>query len=210
MDDTLRDMAVQKILDDRDRLVLERVAVRAQLLEILRKDEILRRALRDLAAAGRVFNQIVAVPLADSDYDSEAALKKAMEDLRRGKPWSPGQSRPHKKGPDGKYGPAEDIDALNSNQTAAGDSTAETPRIRDRVLAYLEAKYPSGCLASELREHLLNSFGTETHEKTVGMTLYRLSKQGLVTRKGRTWFFAAEGTKDSAGDDRPLEGEYGD
>jgi hypothetical protein len=209
MDDALRDMAVQKILDDRDKLVLERVAVRVQLLEMLKKEETLRRALRDLAAAGRVFNQVVAVPLADSDYDSEPALKKAMEELRRGKPWEPGKSRPHKKGPDGQYGPQIDAPSLDETQTSIGASTAESLRIRDRILSYLESKYPSGCLARELREHLLNSFGIETHEKTVGMTLYRLSKQNLVTRDGRTWFFAAGGAQISTSEAQPSDGGQG-
>jgi hypothetical protein len=32
------------------------------------------------------------------------------------------------------------------------------------------------------------AFGETIHEKTVGMTLYRMSKDGLVTRDGHTWF----------------------
>jgi hypothetical protein len=36
------------------------------------------------------------------------------------------------------------------------------------------------------------TFGEPLHSKTVGMTLYRLSKDGLVRREGHNWFFVPQ------------------
>lgn len=46
----------------------------------------------------------------------------------------------------------------------------------------------SGAKAAPLREQFEKAYGEVIHEKTVGMTLYRLSQDGLVRRDGHTWF----------------------
>lgn len=48
-----------------------------------------------------------------------------------------------------------------------------------------------GSRAAVLRDYIEAKFGIVTHEKTVGMTLYRLLKEGLVRRDGHIWFFGA-------------------
>ncbi len=40
-----------------------------------------------------------------------------------------------------------------------------------------------------MREFIEKTYGETLHEKTVGMTLYRLSQDNLVHRDGHTWFF---------------------
>ena len=40
-------------------------------------------------------------------------------------------------------------------------------------------------------KEFIASQNIEMHDKTVGMTLYRLSKDGLARRDGRTWFYVA-------------------
>lgn len=66
------------------------------------------------------------------------------------------------------------------------------PTVRDLVLSAIERAHPNPVRASTLRRELAN-IGHATHEKTVGMTLYRLSKEGGVRRVGgRDWYFVPE------------------
>jgi len=60
--------------------------------------------------------------------------------------------------------------------------------IRTAVLEYLRSS-PNGATAREVRQHLLSAHGIETHEKTPGMTLYRLLKDEKARREGRRWFY---------------------
>lgn len=70
---------------------------------------------------------------------------------------------------------------------ATDNSAARNPvPIRVAVLEYLRT-LGRGATAREVRQHLLIEHGIQTHEKTPGMTLYRLLKDGLVERKGRVW-----------------------
>lgn len=66
------------------------------------------------------------------------------------------------------------------------------PTIRDLVLSAIRKAHPKAVRASTIRRELAN-LGHATHEKTVGMTLYRLSKDGLTRRVGgRDWYLAPE------------------
>ena len=80
-----------------------------------------------------------------------------------------------------------------SNQLAKSENTAP-PKIGDAILAFMRARGKAGVKASEVRDHLKSDYGIDTHEKTPGMTLYRLSKDGLVRRENRIWF-ATEATE---------------
>lgn len=59
--------------------------------------------------------------------------------------------------------------------------------IKTLVLSCLKKAGDEGVKASEIKEKL-RSDEIEMHDKTVGMTLYRLSKDGLSRREGRLWF----------------------
>lgn len=65
-------------------------------------------------------------------------------------------------------------------------SSAGNTSIRDWILQYLEWS-EAGVKAAEIREFLSGLGIKEMHEKTVGMTLNRLQKEGLVRRTGRVW-----------------------
>jgi hypothetical protein len=70
-------------------------------------------------------------------------------------------------------------------------SPEEAPTHRDGPLREIIAAQLSpvaGKKVREIREFLRKSHGEEFHEKTVGMTLYRLMKAGLARREGRLWF----------------------
>jgi hypothetical protein len=73
-----------------------------------------------------------------------------------------------------------------------GSSNREKLPIRMMVLDELKRAYPNPVRAGPLRQALLDR-GINTHEKTVGMTLYRLSLNRLSNRIGLDWYYVPEG-----------------
>lgn len=57
--------------------------------------------------------------------------------------------------------------------------------------------HPDPVRAAALREKL-EMAGIKTHEKTVGMTLYRLLREGKLRREGWDWFFIPEAERGNA------------
>jgi hypothetical protein len=88
----------------------------------------------------------------------------------------------------------------NGDQTT--QQPAGPPRVRDAVLERLRLAGDKGLKAADLRQYYENAFSAKLHEKTVGMTLYRLSKEQLVRRDGRTWYYVAPvgGAQNQIGD----------
>jgi hypothetical protein len=62
------------------------------------------------------------------------------------------------------------------------------PTIREMVLDRLKEAGDEGTKARPIRAFVEDKLGRELHAKTVGMTLYRLSKEGLARSEGHTWF----------------------
>jgi hypothetical protein len=58
------------------------------------------------------------------------------------------------------------------------------------IIERLAAAGAAGAKASSIREFYERASGKSIHEKTVGMTLYRLQGEGLVRREGHVWFSA--------------------
>jgi hypothetical protein len=179
MDEATRDAVVQQLLDDRDQTILDRIELRKQLVVLLNKDHQLNQKLLDIRAAGRLFGHGLAIPTDPKDYDDAEKIFAVMAKLRGDRPWEPGNSRVPKHAP-----PAD-----------AREPIDETPvgklRIADRILEFLQGAAALGSKAAPIRDFLKQQ-GINTHEKTVGMTLYRLSQEGLVRRDGRIWFFIPE------------------
>lgn len=83
-----------------------------------------------------------------------------------------------------------------------GTVSEPTASVRDLTLDYLKAAKDKGIKAAEARAHVEALRHTRLHEKTIGMTLYRLSQDGLARREGRTWFYVPPkaATKNPGGD----------
>ena len=97
-----------------------------------------------------------------------------------------------------------ELKAIEVPSIASQIATIERPKIRDAVLGLLGKAGEKGDGATALRKHIEADYHIELHEKTVGMTLYRLSNEGLVRRKGRTWFFVPQiAEKKNPGVDAP-------
>jgi hypothetical protein len=89
---------------------------------------------------------------------------------------------------DGTASQKEERDA-GVNASASTTAEGDAPRVKDVVLERLQLSFPNGLRASDLRQYYDTAFLTTLHEKTIGMTLYRLSKDELVRREGRLWFY---------------------
>jgi hypothetical protein len=105
--------------------------------------------------------------------------------------------------------PLSDRSGSMSEGTATTDvkefSHEPAPKIGDAILRYLRSLSGRGAQVAEIKQHLLDAYGIETHEKTPGMTLYRLSKDGVVNRVGRTWFANEINDVTEIANARPLE-----
>lgn len=71
-------------------------------------------------------------------------------------------------------------------------ATKDRPAISEIVLERLLAAGDVGSKAADIREFIEKTYDIEIHEKTAGMTLYRLQVQGKVRREGHTWFFVPQ------------------
>ena len=92
-------------------------------------------------------------------------------------------------------GPQPDRHADAAPQATAASLASTLParsfRIKDWVLNAAQEAYPNPVRAADLRRAIWR-LGHEVHEKTVGMTLYRLSQTipPLVTRRGKLdWYY---------------------
>lgn len=64
-----------------------------------------------------------------------------------------------------------------------------TRSIRDEILALAKTAFPEPLRAASVKEQLEKTRGP-LHYKTVGMTLYRLAKEGKMVRRGqKNWFY---------------------
>lgn len=99
---------------------------------------------------------------------------------------------------DKQGGTTEHIGHVDDSLESRNVDESHTPKIKDIVLERLRQAGDVGARASEIKE-FVSAQGIEMHEKTVGMTLYRLSNDGLVRREGRTWFFIPELERDDRG-----------
>ncbi|OHV26916.1 hypothetical protein EOS93_06250 [Rhizobium sp. RMa-01] len=72
----------------------------------------------------------------------------------------------------------------------------ETLSIREWIIQILKAEGDKGTKAADVKDFLSAIGLTGMHEKTVGMTLYRLSKEGVARRSGRMWYYLGSNTDD--------------
>ncbi len=79
----------------------------------------------------------------------------------------------------------------------------DMPKLRDIVLDCLRLAGERGSKAAPIQEYVETTYATKIHQKTIGLTLYRLLRQGLVRRNGHTWFFVSQTT---AGKDSGISG----
>ena len=89
--------------------------------------------------------------------------------------------------------------------TSGTQAAPPKPRsLREVILDRLRVAGADGSKTSVLREFCEREHGRIIHEKTVGMTLYRLQKDGVVRRDGHIWFLASQNANaENPGADTP-------
>jgi hypothetical protein len=201
MDDSLNPFAQQSahevIVAKRDRILAERAKlldIRSELLAKIRKAD---RELADCRAAARLFDLDIAFPEEDERAAySRRELEFAHEREERARNAArhgvtPGAIAYRVARSDPSQPPPQLVQSVPEPPTRQA-----RPSLRAFVLDQVQSALPGGRKAAEMRELFERIYGDAIHEKTVGMTLYRLSKEGLVHRDGHNWYFgpaAAEG-----------------
>jgi hypothetical protein len=156
-------------------LLAERAHIRQEQQRLAARYREIDRELADCQAAGRVFNITVDIPRDDGEQRPVSSLN-AWNAARTARAHSQGQSPADLQAP-GAQGAAE-----------ASLSKTEMPRIRDIVLDRLREAGVGGSRATQIQNYVESTYSTRIHPKTVGITLFRLSKEGMVRRDGRTWY----------------------
>lgn len=97
----------------------------------------------------------------------------------------------------------------HSSSTARQPIAAPSRTIKQMIVEMAADAYPKRIRASELRSALVEQ-GLFVHDKTVGMTLYRLAQAGIVRRIGRAdWCFVPESERLVEIREASLEGDPG-
>jgi hypothetical protein len=96
----------------------------------------------------------------------------------------------------GDQGP-ENLLVLTPNMNRVRSAMAAGRQFKDVALDLLAQAHPRPLKAAEVQEGVERELGREFHWKTAGMTLYRLSKEYKVTRKGQSWFFVPEDQREA-------------
>jgi hypothetical protein len=171
---------VSTLLGKRDALLAERSRLRAERTRLAQRDREIDRDLADLQAAGRVFGFAVDLPKDDAEAD----------DLFR--TWQ-SQVRNFR-----NVFTKEELANAGTPAAKAVATKSEMPRIGDVVLDRLRAAGKEGSKAAPIQTYIESTYGKKIHDKTVGMTLYRLQREGRVHRRAHTWFIAPEAVNPGA------------
>jgi hypothetical protein len=211
MDEEVRKVAADAVVQKAEALLAERADAVRQRAEADRRIRALDRALYDCRAAGRLFGVDIAlpedvrpgmiIPRSSSAMPRQTSLLDRLRAAGRSETEKPESQTPEPtpKTPDNLLSPP----TVASTTLPAG---AE-PTIRDLILHYLRIAGAKGEKAAVLRRRVETFLNRQIHYKTIGMSLYRLSKETppMVRREGQTWFLEQPSTE-SKDPDVPASG----
>ncbi|TFV72338.1 hypothetical protein E4K64_23765 [Bradyrhizobium frederickii] len=225
MDDDVRKTAANAVLEKFRDLMHQRSDAVRRRAEIEREIRGLDRALYDCRAAGRLFGVDIELPedtkpgvIVRPANTVRSALTSAHEAAHQVGRWRlSSEATPSLfQSPVGLLGTADvPVPAPPTPPVPTVASTTLTPgiepSIRDLILLYLKQAGPKGEKASLMRRKVEAFLNRQIHYKTIGMSLYRLSKETppMVRREGQTWFLvpsAAEAKDPGAVTPGPSEG----
>lgn len=203
----LKEQAQNEIRAKFAALIQEKKDLREKRVRLAERDRALDRDLADCVAAARLFGQPLELPpelqgpramtVAEMEmikqrneavHAARLRVERVEEELRRREmenmthgPVMPRQHQPP-------------MSPLSQPITAI-----PMPKIKDIALDRAKAAGADGIKASAIRDYIANTYRQHIHEKTVGMTLYRLLKDGKVSRDRHTWFIVPEAVNPGAG-----------
>lgn len=88
------------------------------------------------------------------------------------------------------FEPEKPVDSETSKSSPP--TTGEAPVFKELALEALRAVHPASMRAAQVQAEAERKAARKFHEKTAGMTLFRLSKDGLVRRSGWDWYYVPE------------------
>lgn len=202
-----RQAAQEAIVAKRDKLLAERGELMEQRSEILARIRRAERELADCRAAARLFQLDIDFPEEDEravsarrEYDMIAEREERLRQISAHRLTERTREATQK-----ALGHALVAQATTIQAPLPAAAPAKRPPLREVLLDQLRQAGEGGAKAADLREYFERTYGVIIHEKTVGMTLYRLSKDMLVHRDGHTWFFGPS----KAGTENPGGGTPG-
>ncbi len=160
-DEMLRGDALEAIADKRRGLEKQHAEVRAFIQNEMKRLRSIERELEDCDAASRLFGQ-------------HEAAEDANEGTAGGEP---------------KITSPRELGGALSPSTQTLPTLK--PSFKEAAIEFLQKVYPRGLKATHIRALAQSHYGITAHEKTAGMTLYRLKKEGLVRRNGFYWYSMA-------------------
>lgn len=201
MDDVVRKAAANAVVEKFQDLISQRADALGQRGEIERRIRNIDRALFDCRAAGRLFGVDIELPedvrpgMIVRPNPARTAETMAPRSILRptgptGPPGSPPPSFTGRLPLEGA--PPEllipPVPTVPSTALPAG----EEPSVRDLILLYLKQAGAAGIKAALLRRKVETFLNRQIHYKTIGMSLYRLSKETppKVRREGQIWSLA--------------------
>lgn len=201
MDDSLDPAAREALIDalrqKAGRLLAEHAELSEQRAALLARQRQNARDLADCRATARLFELEIEIPNPDQDATRERdslveEMTRMQSRLRRLADDARPQPPPPRVGFMYSQPKQSEPTMLTLDLTAAAPAPppAKRPTLKDFILERLRLAGGEGAKAANLREMFERASGETIHEKTVGMTLYRMSKDRLVTRDGHTWFIA--------------------
>ncbi|MDR3533149.1 MAG: hypothetical protein P4L90_21640 [Rhodopila sp.] len=212
--DQVREAAATRILAKRDQILAAQRRIKEEQLHLAARERELDRELAECRAAAKFFDINFDPPPDDGDLlevkvQVEHFRSRAADMGRRGlareaatyssraehllaRLQAMGQTNPPEVAQPAPAIPAPSTPALVVATPAALSPDPKMPKVRDLVLDQLRVAEDRGQKASPIKRYIESTYSTQLHSKTVGMTLYRLSQEGLVHRRGQTWFYGPQ------------------
>ena len=185
MEKSAKEQAVNLIRQKAEALLRERDDNGKKRAELDERDLRIDRELADCAAGARVFGETLVIPpKARNDAGQHTSARDISLLVSRylSNSISPKIVEPQTGGP--KPAISEAVHAKPAMR-----------RVKDIVLDRLKEAGLNGRRAADIHSYITTTYGEKIHEKTVGMTLYRLLKRGLVHRRGVIWFLGPSPTR---------------
>jgi hypothetical protein len=208
IDDSVLRAAEARILKTRDTLLSEQKHVREEQRRLAEVERGLERKLADCLAAARFFGIEVSLPV-DDEAIAELQRRVRMFEMRlRASETEEERARifeslsgyrtrlsdlmARKEAEAVAGAPVQNSMQLTVTPETSASASIKSPKVRDVTLDRLQAAGDRGQRASDIRGFIEQSYPVKLHDKTVGMTLYRLSQENLVHRKGQVWFYGPQ------------------
>ena len=172
-------------------ILTRKVALSRQRAALAEEDRKLDRDLADLRSAGRVWGISLPIPAVEPSVTGHVTVRYRTADGTMREEVRSAPTPLLFAGSTALVGPTAPAIETKTQDTKVSPAPAR-PAIRDIVLDRLKAAGAKGDGATAIRQFIERVYDDKIHEKTVGMTLYRLAQDGLVRREGRTWFLAQE------------------